>query len=629
MCGINGMYQLKGKRFHARTMAAVVHSMNEQIVYRGPDHEGSYSDETCAVGMRRLSIIDLAEGNQPIWNNENTKTIVFNGEIYNYQELRASLIKEGCKFRTNSDTEVVLQGFEKYGVNFFQKMTGMFALAIYDITEKKLILARDRAGEKPLYYTEQNDIFLFASEVKSILTTGLTDRKINKKALCQYFQLSYIPAPLSIFDGIYKLLPGHYLEIGKEGILACRQYWDVKYDKKDLIMDYGQCKELLRQAVFRSVERCMKADVPVGTFLSGGIDSGTIAGVMAEISDKPIKTFTIGFEDKRYDESNLAALAASRYRTEHHSKKISFDDALSEIPNVVESMDEPFADSSSIATYILSKYAGQYVKVVLTGDAGDELFAGYSRYKIGYYSELYKKIPAPIQKYVVDNLVSRLPNTSKLSRKARKVIDNGKLNIFAQRKNLMCLAFKENELINLLEDEVYIQESLKLIDEYYYQYSEQADEIACALYTDFKLDLEGDMLTKVDRMSMLCSLETRVPFLSEEIIELAARIPSTYKTTKSTLKKILKESFMDIVPQEILKAPKSGFEVPISAWIKTAFKEDLLCSFSKEKIEKQGIFSYSYLKSIVDEHMNGKRNRGNEIWAVYMFEKWYERWIGV
>lgn len=628
MCGINGIFQLNRKTYHAEKMVSLVHNMNEQIIYRGPDHEGYYSDEICAVGMRRLSIIDLADGNQPIWNNEKTKIIVFNGEIYNYRELRKSLLKEGCKFRTNSDTEVILQGFEKFGTDFISKMTGMFALAIYDISKKELTLARDRAGEKPLYFTEQNGIFLFASEVKSILATGLADRKISNRALCQYLQLSYIPAPLSIFDHIYKLLPGHYLKIGEKGISEYKQYWNVKYDKRDLITDYEQCKDMLRRAVFGSVEKCMRADVPIGAFLSGGVDSGTIVGVMAEISDKPINTFTIGFEDKQYDESNLAAIAASKYRTEHHSKRITFDDALSEIPNIIEHMDEPFADSSSIATYIVSKYASEYVKVILTGDAGDELFAGYSRYKIGYYSNLYKKIPEPIQKCVIENLVSYIPNTSKLSRKARKVIENGKLDTFTQRKNLMCLAFKDREVAKLLTDEIYEQESIKLIDDYYYQYHGKADEISCALYTDFKLDLEGDMLAKVDRMSMLCSLETRVPFLAEEIIELAARIPSSFKITKLSLKKILRESFIDIVPQEILKAPKSGFEVPISAWIKTVFKEDILNTFSKKRIEGQGIFFYDYLKEILDEHMSGRRNRGNEIWTLYMFEKWYDRWMG-
>lgn len=316
-----------------------------------------------------------------------------------------------------------------------------------------------------------------------------------------------------------------------------------------------------------------------------------------------------------------------KYNTNHHIHFLEFDDALCELERIFENMDEPFADSSAIPTYMVSKYAKQYVSVVLTGDSGDELFGGYSKYLIGYYSQLYNKIPEVLRKNVIEKAVYSMPDTTILTRKIRKVISNAENDVFTQRKNLMCLGFKQNELELLLKERAQLDNSLDIIGEYYNTYIERADEISCALYTDFKVVLEGDMFPKVDRMSMLNSLETRIPFLSKEIIELAAKIPSQFKIDRTNQKIILKDAFSDIIPKELQNAPKRGFSVPIAEWLKNELKSDLLKTLSKEKIIEQGLFSYDYIKELLDEHFSNKADRSSVIWSLYVFEKWYDRYF--
>lgn len=625
MCGINGVIEYNNHNFDKAD--AVIHMMNERICHRGPDDEGVFSDGGVNLGMRRLSIIDLSRGSQPIYNEDRSKVIVFNGEIYNYKQLREQLVLKGHIFSTETDTEVVLHLYEQYGLNCFELLDGMFAFAIYDKTLNKVIAVRDRTGEKPFYYYKNSDCFIFASELKSIIGTGKLPKKICTKALYQYLQLTYIPAPLTIFENVYKLLPGHYMVLDLSGEAEIKSYWNVEYNCELLINDYESCKKQLREAVFKSVHNRMVSDVPLGAFLSGGIDSSTVVGVMSSISDSPVDTFTIGFSDKKYDESDRASLVSKKYNTNHHIHFLEFDDALCELERIFENMDEPFADSSAIPTYMVSKYAKQYVSVVLTGDSGDELFGGYSKYLIGYYSQLYNKIPEVLRKNVIEKAVYSMPDTTILTRKIRKVISNAENDVFTQRKNLMCLGFKQNELELLLKERAQLDNSLDIIGEYYNTYIERADEISCALYTDFKVVLEGDMFPKVDRMSMLNSLETRIPFLSKEIIELAAKIPSQFKIDRTNQKIILKDAFSDIIPKELQNAPKRGFSVPIAEWLKNELKSDLLKTLSKEKIIEQGLFSYDYIKELLDEHFSNKADRSSVIWSLYVFEKWYDRYF--
>ena len=361
MCGINGFFQFDRQR-DKEELSRIVHKMNEQIVHRGPNHEGLFANDSVALGMRRLSIIDLEGGNQPIWNETRDKLIIFNGEIYNYEEIKSDLICKGHIFETQSDTEVVLHGFEAYGINILDKIEGMFALAIYDTNEEQLFLARDRAGEKPLYYYSKNGFFMFGSEMKSLLATELVDKEIDDDALSIYFQLTYIPAPYTIFKDVYKLMPGSWLKINRNKQFESGKYWELSdIEKLEPLEDYETCKKQLRETLFHSVEERMKSDVPIGAFLSGGFDSSIIVGIMSSISSNPINTFTIGFNDKKFDESKLAGLVAERNHTNHKLLKLDWDHVAGNINGLIQNIDEPFADSSLIATYAVSRIAKEYV----------------------------------------------------------------------------------------------------------------------------------------------------------------------------------------------------------------------------------------------------------------------------
>ena len=622
MCGINGIIDFS-QHFDSHKIQNLLEIMNNTIVHRGPDESGMRISYPVGLGMRRLAIIDLSTGSQPISNEHDDVTIILNGEIYNYKSLRIELEIKGYKFRTQSDTEVVLQAYLEYDTECFALLKGMFALAIYDARKQKVVLARDRAGEKPLYYYKSDHYMVFASELKSILATDLLRKKISKLALNQYLQLTYIPAPLTIYNDVYKLLPGHYLEISLSGSLTKNQYWDVSYEENNLITDYDQCKRILRETLFNAVEETLVADVPVGTFLSGGIDSTIITGIAHKISGKQLDSFTIGYHQKQFDESNRAKLSSEMHHTNHHVYYLDFNDALSELDKLILNLDEPFADSSYIPTYMVSKFAREHVKTILTGDAGDELFGGYSKYLIGYYINQYNRLP-PWARDAFKHMLFKIPDRFAFTRKARKVVNNFGTDIFDQRLSLMCLGFKHNEIKQLLTEEYQVDNSLDFITKYYDNQAETTDELSRALYTDFKVVLEGDMLTKVDRASMLASLETRVPLLHKEVVELAAKIPSKYKINTKNTKIIFKDTFRDLIPKELFNASKKGFGVPIGEWFKHELRDDLIRVLDPEKIETQGIFNSEYVVRIIDEHLHEKVNRSSELWTLYVLERYID-----
>jgi len=625
MCGINGFVDFNHK-IEDNHKYKLIKTMNDKIIHRGPDDHGHSIVKNVVLGMRRLSIIDLVTGEQPIYSFDNKQVIVFNGEIYNYKEVKNILISKGYIFNTTSDTEVLLYAYKEFGNNFVNLIKGMFSIAIYDSSLEKLIIVRDRAGEKPLYYYVDDDIFIFSSELKSILSTQLIDKSININALNQYLQLTYIPSPLTIFNGIYKLKPGHILEVDFKRNIKITKYWDIEFDDNNQIKSKKECIQELRENVFNSVEQALNADVPVGIFLSGGIDSTIIAGVAAKISNNQINTFTIGFNDKQFDERSRAQIASSQINSKHRLFVLDYNKILPEINYMISNIDEPFADSSYIPSYMVSKFAKNYVKTVLTGDAGDELFAGYEKYLIGYYSDKYNRLPKVLKK-TIEKIIYLFPDRSNFSRKIRKVIENSPLNIYEQRKNMMCLGFKDTELNRLLNIDFLASNHLDFIKETYESQKLTSNEINKALYTDFKIVLEGDMLTKMDRASMLSSLETRVPLLDKDIIELASRIPSKYKLNKSNKKIIFKEAFTDILPKKLLKAQKKGFRVPIGHWFRNELKEDLLFVLDEKKIKEQNIFNYEFIRIILDEHFNMTKNRESELWTLYVFQKWYSNYF--
>lgn len=619
MCGINGIFQFH-KRFSQDELHDFVHRMNEKIIHRGPDSQGIYADDRCAIGMRRLSIIDLITGDQPIWNDDNTLAIVFNGEIYNYKDLREELVFDGCVFHTNSDTEVILRGYERHGVAFLDKLDGMFAFCIYDKNSQSLFLARDRAGEKPLYYAKKEGTFLFASELKSIVSTGIIKKNINHLALSQYFQLTYIPSPNTIYEDVRKLNPGHYMTIDIDGNIEIKQYWDLTYSQDTIIEDYDTCKKLLRDAVLSAVERCLVADVPVGAFLSGGIDSTIITGLAAIISDRPINTFTIGFKDKEYDESGRAEIVAKKYNTKHFVSFVTPRDALDVLPTIISNMDEPFADTSLMVTHLVAKLARGYVKTVLTGDAGDELFAGYSRYKIAYYGQIYTSFPTALRN-VGKGVLNNLPKGSRLTRKTDKFIRTAELPLRRQRIELMKLGFTDTNVFCKGEN----IHDVDHIYDYYDHYLSETDEVNRILYTDFKVSLEGDMLTKVDRASMQASLETRVPLLSKGVLETISCIPGKYKINKGKQKIIFKDAFSDIIPDTLVNAPKKGFDVPIGAWLRNELKHDVNRVLDSHRIIEQNLLDPIKVEKIASDHLEKKTDRQMEVWCLYVFEKWWEQ----
>ncbi len=623
MCGINGFIYNKSNNIEENIN--LIDRMNSLIKYRGPDDDGKYADTQAALGMRRLSIIDLCTGKQPIYNEDNTKVIVFNGEIYNYRELRESLISKGHIFKTKSDTETILHAYEEYGHGCPDKLNGMFAFAIYDILKKELFIARDRAGEKPLYYYADKEKLVFASELKSIIKCFDIKKEINIDALNQYFSLTYIPAPLTIFQNIYKLESGSYI-LYKEGMLQVERYWDIDSQKSDLIYNYEECKKKLREYMFRSVENKMISDVPLGAFLSGGIDSGIVVGIMSRLSSKPVETFTIGFKIKEFDESDRAKIVAQNNKTNHHVHYLDYNDAVDEIDTILDTFDEPFADSSSIPTYFVSKFAREHVTVALTGDAGDELFAGYSKYLVNYYSDMYNKVPAFLRRRVFERLVYSLPDRSSMTRKMRKVIENAGQDVFTKRKNLMFMGFNGNKTEELLKRDFISRGSSEFIDETYYK-NKTFDELTKTLYTDFKVVLEGDMLVKVDRMSMLNSLETRVPLLDKDIVELAFRMPSGYKLRGRDQKHIFKDTFKDLIPDELLNKSKRGFAVPIGEWFKGPLKERLQGLLAEEFIAEQGIFNFDYIKKLLEDHFSERVNNAYPLWALFVFQNWYLRYF--
>lgn len=622
MCGINGFISFKNE-FNKQKMLNIVHSMNEQIIHRGPNDEGLYADDHCALGMRRLSIIDLEGGNQPIWNEDHTKMIIFNGEIYNYKTVKQDLINLGHHFSTNSDTETVLHGFEEYGMDILDKIEGMFCFVIYDTVKTEWIIARDRVGEKPLYYFKTDFYFIFASELKSLIATGLIPKKIDYEALSTYFQLTYIPAPKTIFEGVCKLPAATVMVIKNDGVASLNRYWNLKtvIDNAE-VKNYETCKTELRQKLFTSVEQRMNSDVPLGAFLSGGFDSSIIVGIMSQISDKPINTFTIGYKEKQFDESELAAIVAKKNNTNHTTLMLDWDNALSDVEHLLSSIDEPYADSSLIASYVVSKLTKEHVTVALSGDAGDELFAGYNKYLVGYYGDRYKAIPGFLRKGIINPAISLLPTNSSLSKKAKKLIDAAELDDFERIIRLMSLGFKKEEMLQLMPG--FAPGSLDFIRSQY-DALKKADSQTRTQYIDFMTVLEGDMLPKVDRSSMLASLEMRAPLLDRGVIELAYSMPSEYKIKGKERKIILKDTFRDLLPDELFSAPKHGFMVPIGKWLAKDLRDRLEYYASREFIEEQGLFDFGYLNGVVGKHLSGQEDRFSELWAFFVFQNWYER----
>lgn len=602
--------------------------ISDRMVLRGPDNGDYYNDKNIGLAHRRLSIIDLSTGDQPMKIDGGRIVIVYNGEVYNFQDIRDELIEKGCKFETTSDTEVVAIAYQQYGIEgCLKRLEGMFAFAIYDKEKHKIFIARDRFGEKPLYYYNDGDAFYFASELKAF-APSLERFSIDKTALNLFLTLSYIPAPYTIFKGISKLMPGHYMEFKSiDGQYQIKQYFDAKGDiEPNSSLDYQLSLSKLRSLMESSIRQRMVSDVPMGAFLSGGIDSSIVCCLMSKLSNKPINTFSIGFNERDYDESERAEIVARAIGANHRKYILRYNDVLDILDDIISYYDEPFGDSSAIPSYYVAKLAREDVKVVLTGDCADELFAGYEKYLAEYYAARYKKIPKPV-KSVFEWLVDKAPindYTNNLLRKLKKVIRNSYDSGFDLYYDMLCLGFNDETRKMLLKEEWY-NDVKHIYREFYDDLPMNASYLQKEQLLDIYRVLEGQMFPKVDRACMHNSLENRAPFIDSTLVKFALNLPDSFKISGKNKKRILKDAFKDILPKETLQFSKRGFGVPVDHWFRNELKSELQILLSEDAIRKQGLFNYDYVQKLVKEHFSGEDNHKEMLWNLFVFQKWYSK----
>jgi asparagine synthase (glutamine-hydrolysing) len=594
--------------------------MCDQIRHRGPDDEGFHLDGGCALGMRRLSIIDLNTGHQPISNEDGSVWVVFNGEIYNFQELRNELTGKGHAFRTNTDTEVLVHLYEEAGVEGLSRLRGMFGFAIWDAARRRLLLARDRFGKKPLYYAALPEGLWFGSELKCLRAAGVA-LEVDEQALRYYFRLGYIPDPYSAFRAIRKLPPGSWLVREADGAIRQQRYWrpPVPAAQPEVAASREEMRARLRDVFDESVRIRMIADVPLGAFLSGGIDSSLVVASMALQSSEPVKTFSIGFEESGYNELPYASLVAKKYGTEHHEILVR-PNSIDLVSRLVQHFDEPFGDASAIPAFIVSEFAARHVKAALSGDGGDELFAGYERFAAAREGlQKLGRIPAAVRR-PLGWIAERLPYS-------------------AYGKNWLHMASRDSGLARYLEitfsphglrKELLRPEWMLPSDAQFpnREFSdcllpESADLLSQAMYFETAVNLPGDMLVKVDRMSMANSLEVRCPMLDQELAEVAASLPAAWLIRNGKGKRFLVESFADRLPQELLTRPKWGFAVPLKLWFRTTLKSFLWDHLTSRAFLERGYVSPRFLTHLLKEHDSGRRDNETWLWSLLMLELWH------
>lgn len=630
MCGICGIIDYQG---NTAVSEGRLRKMCDAIKHRGPDDEGIYisqqSSPRVGLGHRRLKIIDLSEaGHQPMTNEDEKVRIVFNGEIYNYKDLREDLEKKGHLFKSNTDTESVVHLYEEYGEECVRYLRGMFAFAIWDEANQRLLLARDRVGKKPLLYFHKSDKFCFASEFTAILASGLFGVEINLPAIDYYLSLGYIPAPLSIYKNIFKLLPGHIL-ILEDNAVRIKRYWELDFINKIKISEQEASKEILR--LLREATRIrLYSDVPLGAFLSGGIDSSTVVGLMSELSSGRVKTFSIGFEEKDYSELRYARNIAQRFDTDHHEFIVK-PKALDIIPLLVERYGEPYADPSCIPTYYVSQQTKEYVTVALNGDGGDENFAGYERYQAMLIAEGFQKSPYPLR-IITQKIARLLPdslNYKNCLRRARRFFEGASLPL--AKRYLRWVSFFDEGLKNAMYSEEYAKIAAKndlvRLEGFLINPPANLDLLDSLLKTDIQTYLPNDLLVKVDIASMANSLEARSPFLDHKLMEFVAKLPANYKMKRLIKKYILKKAIKDLIPPGNIHRRKMGFGVPVGEWFRGDLREFLIETVLSEKSLGRGYFKPVVVKNIVEQHISRRKDYTLQLWALLMLELWHLRFI--
>jgi asparagine synthase (glutamine-hydrolysing) len=618
MCGIAG-FLLRDKSAPAPSLKL----MCDQIRHRGPDDEGFYREDGCGLGMRRLSIIDLSTGHQPISNEDGSIWVVFNGEIYNYRQLQEELESQGHRFATRSDTETLVHLYEQYGVDGLAKLRGMFAYCIWDSRRRRVLLVRDRFGKKPLYYAVRPEGLYFGSELKCLRVADLP-LELDREALRLYFLLGYVPDPFTPFQSIRKLDPGGYLIYNEDGEVSQGRYWRLPppAERAPQGLSPAEARNTLREEFDEAVRLRMMADVPLGAFLSGGLDSSCVVASMARQSPEPVKTFSIGFAEAGFNELPWAALVAKRYGTDHHEIMVS-PDSVALVSRLVRHFDEPFGDSSAIPTFIVSEFAARHVKVVLSGDGGDELFAGYESVIAGIQrNRVWDRVPRPFRR-ILGKLADWLPYSAYGKNYLRMV----------SRPNALERYFEGNYAPYflrraLLQPEWMLSTDSDSLRRWFGDclLPEDADILSQSQYFEATSKLIGDMLVKVDRMAMANSLEVRCPFLDHELAEFAARIPFQWKNQNGVGKVILREALGDRLPPELLRRDKMGFGVPLAVWFRQSLREFLWDHLTSREFLERDLVSPGFVRYLLDEHDSGRRDNYHWLWTLLMFELWFREW---
>ncbi|MDQ6785354.1 MAG: asparagine synthase (glutamine-hydrolyzing) [Acidobacteriota bacterium] len=630
MCGIAGWANLDSKKSSQDTNEAVLHRMCERMKHRGPDSEGLWMNESVALGMRRLSIIDLHTGEQPVYSEDKQIVVVMNGEIYNFRELRLDLEKRGHRFETQTDTEVLPHLYEEYGESMVEHLNGMFAFALWDKNKRKLLIARDRFGEKPLYYGIFNSKLIFASEPKVLLQHEDVKPEINLDALRSYLSFDYVPAPASIYKNIYKLPAAHLLTL-ENGEIKTRRYWNLTFGKNARKPTIDEAAPDLREILSDAVRMRLVSDVPLGILLSGGVDSSTVAAFAVRHATEKIKTFSIGFEEDSFDESKYARQVATHLGTEHYEDKLSVERAADLISEIGTWLDEPMSDGSLIPTFLLARFVKKHVTVALGGDGGDEIFAGYPMYFAHKAANFYGAIPQFLRNNLIEPFVNRLPVSNKnlsFDYKAKRFVAASKYDLVTRHHSWFG-SFSIDAQNDLLSRDVLAQTSgdiykgakdlLKICD--------SENEIEKMQFLDMNFYLAEDILTKVDRASMAVSLEVRAPFLDSRVAEFAASLPLEYKLKGAKGKYILKRAVKDLLPKNILHRPKKGFGVPVAEWLKGRLNPLMHDLLTPERLKNQGLFDEKFVQKLIKEHEKGVASHHKQLWTLLVFQLWFDNFL--
>lgn len=626
MCGICGFFNPSGGGT-IPNREEVLRDMTDRITHRGPDGDGYFLDRHAALGMRRLAIIDLQTGEQPQFNEGKNVVVVFNGEIYNFAELKDKLKGKGHQFKTSSDTEVLVHLYEEEGEDFVDQLNGMFAIALYDISRNKLVLVRDRLGIKPLHYSQVGPAVVFGSELKSLLLYPGIKRRLSPFSLYNYMTFEYVSAPRSIYLDIKKVMPGQMMVVDDSGI-RFRKYWKPAVTKipakeSDLI-------DQIRETFFSAVQYRLISDVPLGVFLSGGVDSTVITGVASKFQ-KPIDTFSIGFKEESFNELGYAKIASDFFQTRHHEMVLSYKKAIDLLPTIMGYLDEPLADASIIPTYLVSHLSRQEITVALSGDGGDELFLGYDTYKAFKYARFARLIP-PFIRSMMSRMSSLLPASSRrlsLEFKLKKFLSG--LQYKPEYSNYIWWGAYHPDVKSQIFTPGFLDQ-LKDFPEFepILSYQKDLEKIAHPLdrvnYLDLHLYLQDDLLPKVDRMSMATSLEVRVPFLDHRMVELALSIENKYRMKGLDTKYILKKALSDFIPPRLKKRPKIGFDIPLGPWLRNDLKDYMVAMLDEKKLRESGIFNTLWVNRIVDEHLKGKHNHRQLLWPLIIFQNWQDQY---